>query len=68
MEDWVEEALLISFKIHFYFVFGCILNNPVFHHSNIPELRVGIVLIEIISCFLVILQGANLQILPFRLL
>lgn len=55
MGDWAEEALLLSCKICCYFVLGCILNNPVFHHSNIPELRVGVVFIKIIACFLVIL-------------
>ena len=49
----------------FFFLFCCILNNPVFHHSIIPALSV--VLIEIVSCFFVILQGADLQILSLRL-
>ena len=38
MEYWVEEASLPSCKIRRCFVFGCIPNIPIFHHSNVPGL------------------------------
>ncbi len=68
MEDWAEETCFFHAKfvvILYLIVFSM---NPVFHHSNIPELCVSIVLIKIIACFLVIFQGAGLQIFSLRLL
>jgi hypothetical protein len=38
MEYWVEEASLPSCKIRWYFLFSCIPNIPIFHHSDIPGL------------------------------
>ncbi len=56
MEKWAEEASLLFMINSLLLVSGC---NTLFHHSNIPELCVGIVLVKIITRFLVILQGTG---------
>jgi hypothetical protein len=54
MENSEEEPLLLSGFIYSYIVSGNNY-NPVFHHSNIPELCVGVVFVKIVAGFFVIL-------------
>jgi hypothetical protein len=59
MEDWRRKLCFFydKFVVILYLVVFSIIQY--FHHSNIPELCVSIVLIKIITRFLIILQGAG---------